>query len=372
MSQPASILCALASPSLRENVERELLRAGHDVRPAGSAPEVLHAVVEHVPDLLLLDAGLVDDSDLGLLQAIRSSSVQAAGAPAILFVPSRFPPAARRRAGRMGARVVEARGLTIGGLREVIGEALGSASSPSEGELLSLLERVRSTNPFQALGVPVDAEPDEIHAAYRELARQLHPDALGAVPDEIRALGQEAFAALADAWAKLSDPESLERYREDPDLDARQVAVAAEVKNVLEAERAFRAAEERLERQDWKGALTGYQRAVELCPDEGEYRACLAWAIYLVRAGEPGAVDEALRHGRAALKLSPNHARPPLVLGRLYQNTGDLERATKLFRRAVKLDPRSVEAVRELRIMRMREERARKQGKGLLSRLLGR
>ena len=68
-------------------------------------------------------------------------------------------------------------------------------------------------------------------------------------------------------------------------------------------------------------------------------------------------------------RASGNRA-PVLILGRLYQFTSRLDLASKAFDRAVSLNPDSVEAVRELRIMRMRQDR--KSARGLISRLLRR
>jgi hypothetical protein len=50
---------------------------------------------------------------------------------------------------------------------------------------------------YEVLGVPVDATPDEVRAAYRAAARDHHPDA-GGDADRMRALNQ--------AWGVLSDP----------------------------------------------------------------------------------------------------------------------------------------------------------------------
>ncbi len=51
-------------------------------------------------------------------------------------------------------------------------------------------------NAFDRLGVPADASPEQIRAAYRRLARQLHPDRHvrpdGSVPSEVH----ESFCAL--------------------------------------------------------------------------------------------------------------------------------------------------------------------------------
>lgn len=55
-----------------------------------------------------------------------------------------------------------------------------------------------TTDPYEVLGVAGDASADEIHFAYRDLARRLHPDAGGADVSEM--------ARVNDAWRILSDP----------------------------------------------------------------------------------------------------------------------------------------------------------------------
>ena len=58
-------------------------------------------------------------------------------------------------------------------------------------------------NPYDSLGVPKDAPPEAIRAAYRKKARQHHPDKGGNVAE---------FQSIQVAYDVLSDPERKARY----------------------------------------------------------------------------------------------------------------------------------------------------------------
>ncbi|MEZ5379472.1 MAG: J domain-containing protein [Acidimicrobiales bacterium] len=59
---------------------------------------------------------------------------------------------------------------------------------------------------YDLFGVPSACTPDELRQAYRQLARQLHPDVAGL--DD----GGLAMAKLNEAWRILSDPDARQRY----------------------------------------------------------------------------------------------------------------------------------------------------------------
>jgi curved DNA-binding protein CbpA len=68
-------------------------------------------------------------------------------------------------------------------------------------------------NPFVVLGVPLDATPETIKAAWRGLARQHHPDIISGEPGLERRANRR-MAEINAAYAELRDPVKRRVHRE--------------------------------------------------------------------------------------------------------------------------------------------------------------
>ena len=66
---------------------------------------------------------------------------------------------------------------------------------------------VQSDDDFRALGLEPGAKPSEVKRAYRTLAKKWHPDRHQTASYEARALAEEKFREIDEAYRRISEPE---------------------------------------------------------------------------------------------------------------------------------------------------------------------
>jgi tetratricopeptide (TPR) repeat protein len=235
-------------------------------------------------------------------------------------------------------------------------------------ELAALAQRVLDADPWKALGVPASASDESIRAAYADLAKRTHPDRFIGANDATRLLADKLFGCVSNAFDAIRDAETrAARARELKEAE-RNVEARKESERAVFAEREFTRGEGLLRARRVSDALQAFRNAVEAYPKECDYHVYFGWAHYLASPETPGRVDQAIRMVMKGRKLAPDRRTAYLFLGRLSQAAGRIDHAEKMFARTIQLDPNCVEAMRELRLVRMRQDKA----KGIVGRMLGR
>ncbi len=231
------------------------------------------------------------------------------------------------------------------------------------------LDALRSRNHFQVLGVSLETSDEQVRAAYLQHAKDSHPDMLApADPQELVKIYSEMFRAMQAAYEALkSETRRREYLRFLQDGIEEQPTDGAKI---LEAEGRFQAGRQFFKRRDWSQAAEAFAEALALNPDEGEYALDLGLAR-MRQAGSDTSTSLAEAEGlfQRARELMPTSPEPPYRLGRLAARTGDGERAAAFFRAALARDPNHTESLRELRLSKMRNDKAKG---SVLGGLLGR
>ncbi|HEX9241149.1 MAG TPA: DUF4388 domain-containing protein [Anaeromyxobacter sp.] len=223
------------------------------------------------------------------------------------------------------------------------------AVSGSAGEtelrkaLLAIAPRGQERDFFDRLGIAETAGRDEVKKAFLSLAKKFHPDrfASPALAD-LQVTVRDFFAAMNEAYETLSDDRKRAAYlirRKTVDKDR---ALAGKVD--------YEKGEACLRTRDFGRARGFYESAVRADP-RPLHQAALAQAFIL----DPTQKDRS--RAKALLAEACKDAtcdRALFVAGMVAREAGEIGEAERFFRAAVKANPRSGDAARELRELEKR------------------
>jgi curved DNA-binding protein CbpA len=225
---------------------------------------------------------------------------------------------------------------------------------------------------YLLLGVTPTASPDEIRKTYFNLARQLHPDRLSAlgIADDTR-VAHKVFAQLNTAFSILSDTRRRAEYddllgRGGEAAEREEHARAEEIAlRILASEEAYKKGELALKRDDLATAITELARAIELNPDEPDFSALHAWAVFCAAPDKTSVARQTRSTLERAIQKSPKAIVPRFYLGRVHRMLGHDKEALDMFRDVLMDKPSHFEAQSEIRAIETRLSGPPKSGGGL-------
>lgn len=264
-------------------------------------------------------------------------------------------------------------------------EAVKRPSPLTRAQVEARIAGVAQLNFYEMIGVNSDASQDDIQKAYYALAKTWHPDRLPEEHKDLRSKVARVFAKLNEAYRTLSDAEQRAGYdrlvksgggtAQDRDLVARAVDSAL----------LFQKAEVHFKRGQLREAEVLLREASEADPSQPEYRTLLAW-VQAQRLGPPAGdtpVDKLAHYATQlavfddVLEKEPRYERALFYRAELLKRSDHLQRAIADYKAALKINPRNIDAAREVRLYEMRRQKGDKtdasQGGGsLFQRLFGR
>lgn len=246
---------------------------------------------------------------------------------------------------------------TTGNVRSTRVPAAVSQKSSVLERAISRARRTASKDDFyQRLRVPTTATTEVIAANYNMLARPLSPERLRSLTDdEKRTTAEEAYRRLTEAYEVLSNPDTRSAY--DREMRSGAAGAGGGV--------AFHKGRAALQSGDTQKALELFEVAYAEAPTEAQYRMYVGWARFLAADAEDKETRRAAHDLiKGAVLDAPDHDEGYLLFGYVYQSNGDIEKAEKLFSKALAMNPGNAEARRALKLVRSRSER----DKGLLGR----
>jgi curved DNA-binding protein CbpA len=235
---------------------------------------------------------------------------------------------------------------------------LGPALQKRKEEILARVQSIKSEDFFQMLGVKHEATAEEVNAAFMQLAKVWHPDRVPAGIVDVRPQCSTVFSHMSEAQQTLVDPPRRTQYMKLLKEGGATPDEQAHVQAVLEAATNFQKAEFYLRRGDLKEAEALCRKAFEADATPPEYGAMMAWLESLKPENQgPEATLKKIAMLDQAIAKNERLERAYFYRGLLYKRLNDVHRAASDFRKASELNPRNIDAVREVRLFEMRKSR---------------
>lgn len=246
-------------------------------------------------------------------------------------------------------------------------------------EIMLKSQRIEKENFYEMLGVERTATDPQIQAGFFKLAKAWHPDRLPGELGELKSIVSTLFARFNEAYNTLTDP--TKRFEYNKSLDAGGGAPADQeaeaIQRVVDAALEFQKAEVMLKKNDLAGAEGFAKRAAQADPDQVDYVTLLTW-IQALRRGDPPVVpegktstfyDDLIQVYDGIIAKEPMYERALFYRATLLKRAGKEDKAIRDFRLVVQLNPKNIEAVREVRLNQMRRDKKRKDEEGILGKL---
>ncbi|NIQ09693.1 MAG: tetratricopeptide repeat protein [Gammaproteobacteria bacterium] len=141
------------------------------------------------------------------------------------------------------------------------------------------------------------------------------------------------------------------------------------LETILEAETAFQKGMVLFRVKKYDEAEKAFAEALELNPNEAEYLMYQTWTAYKANPKATDVVINTRKNLMRAAELNPKLSQAHLYLGYICKDEGNEKEAQRRFERAIQHNPNCTEALRELRLMSMRKEKAGKDKKGLFGKM---
>ncbi len=230
--------------------------------------------------------------------------------------------------------------------------ASGPAGELPGAELMrlqALRDKLAKSDHFEALGLDRKATTSvEVKRNFFALARELHPDTVtDSSLTELRGLKEALFARINEASQTLADETRRKAYEKELDGKANNV----DVSRIFAAEENFERAEIMIKARKYKEGLDLLDQAIALNADEAEFYAWRGYARFLLSKDRKASFEESAADCRHAIKKIERCLPAHLFLGHMAKVIGEVKLAERCYQKVLQLDPKHVEAQRELRLM---------------------
>lgn len=230
-------------------------------------------------------------------------------------------------------------------------------------------ERARSLeqmNYYDMLGVARDASASTIRDAYFALAKKWHPDRLPRELEPLRPWVDSIFHHATQARDTLSDEQQRSQYLKTVQSGGGTPEADRELNAIVTAAMAVQKVEVLVRKREWVESLHILREALELNPEDSDAHAMEGWVL-MQMAGAQAPWDSVHAALDRALQLNQRSAKAHFFKAMALKRQNKHQSALSHFRTCAELDPKNIEAAREVRLAEMRKGKPTPDG--LLSKL---
>jgi len=221
--------------------------------------------------------------------------------------------------------------------------------------ILLRAEAIEREDYFTMLGIPRTATQPEIQAAYYALAKTWHPDRLAPELASVRDAASKVFARMSEAFETLSDPVRRKRYNDLLKGGGGTPEEADQIQQIIDVATDFQRAEILWKRHD-AGAEKLIERVYRADPKQSDYIA-LWVALQITKRPTDAPVDDLIKLCDQAIQTTERCERAYFCRGTLKKRIGKVDSAMVDFRNAYELNPKNLDAAREVRLYEMRRSK---------------
>jgi curved DNA-binding protein CbpA len=227
-------------------------------------------------------------------------------------------------------------------------------------EVARVIAMMDRQNYFEMLGVKESADSGEIRKKYMTLAKKWHPDRLPPELSDLRPWVDEIFHLYTVASDTLGDAKKRAEYQRTVMQGGGTPESERKLNVMVEAAINFQKVDVLVKRRRYDEALQICDAAMAVVRKEADYPAMKAWILLLRDGTDDDAVADEIRSLlRKTFSINTDHVHGHFVRAHFLKRQGDHDKALKHFKKVAKLDPKNLEALREVRVGNMRKSRGR-------------
>jgi curved DNA-binding protein CbpA len=267
----------------------------------------------------------------------------------------------------------EARDISFSSIPPLVDGSPDPAVDAVKKALLSKAEEIASQNYYEMLGIDRDASIEDVRRAYFMLSKSFHPDKL---PQDVRISLKEAvhyvYSNLTEAHTQLLDPKTREKYDraiagKEKEAARQSMDEHMEVRDALDAENLFQRALVFLNKGEVEKSAELMESALTLAPKEGEYLA-LATHLKAISRPDSSPLIDLEKKLRQAASQCPKSERVNLYLAEILKRQSKFNEAKACYKKILEINPRNINAAREIRLIDMKDKRPATEPKGFIKR----